>query len=201
MPTPTEDIGELLDPILAIFRDKIQAILMGRAVTAYLNGSAQMVQWGRTILKDKPIFFEGPPMQQAINYANKHCAQLVTKMDIETKERLAKIIGDGIQNKRGVEGLARDIRTGIADMSKTRSVVISRTETADALEQSFMDRSKDMGVTGKEVITTAPCEICEDFEDQGVVAMNMEYIYDGANYGTRPPFHPRCRCALAPVML
>jgi hypothetical protein len=75
--------------------------------------------------------------------------------------------------------------------------MIARTETADALEQAFMDRSKAMGVTGKEWITHDPCPICEENGAEGVVP--IDHIFSSGD--ERPPAHPNCRCALAPVMI
>jgi len=205
-----EDINEFLDPILASFNDNLAFRLQGHLATAYLRGSAQMISWGRTKLEAKPIFFEGPPMRQAINYAQKHIskAKLVDGITAETKTRLSEIISDGIKNKRGIDGIARDLRMelGWQDSKRLseikgitlrdRSIMISQTESADALEQSFMDRSKDMGVTGKEWIVTAPCEICA--ANANVVIPINDLFPSG---DLRPPAHPRCRCALAPVML
>jgi len=196
-----KEIDDILDPILWTFRDRLRATLQGHSAMAYLRGSAEMVSWGRTKLRDLPILFEQAPMQQAINYANKRAAQLVTRMDEETKVRLAKVIGDAIEQKRGIPGLARDIRREFDDMTKFRSQLIARTETADSLESAFLDRSKAMGVTGKEVVTAPegdyPCEICQANADEGTVP--IDHIFSSGH--TRPPFHPNCVCCLAPVML
>lgn len=200
MPGPETEAMELLDPVLAVFRGRLQATLAGHAVTGYLKGAAVMTSWGRTKLRGLPILFEGPPLQQAINYATKHAAQLVTAMDDETKSRLAKVIADGIENKRGIDGLARDIRTEIGDMTTKRSKLIAQTETSDSLEQAFLDRSGAMGVTGKEWVTAADerlCDFCAGNEDEGPIAIGQEF----SGGVMRPPQHPGCRCALAPVML
>lgn len=195
--TLASDLDNFLDPILAAFTDSLQARLNGFVATAYLRGSAQMVQWGRTKLTDRPIFFEGPPMQQAIDYATQHCATLVTGLNEETKARLAEVIGKAIEEKRGIPGLARDIRNSFDDMTKARSEMIARTETCDALEQAFLDRTGDMGITGKEWVTFDPCSICEGNEAEGIVP--IDYVFSSGD--ERPPAHPNCRCALAPVML
>jgi SPP1 gp7 family putative phage head morphogenesis protein len=136
-------------------------------------------------------------MQDAINYAKTHTATLIKGLNEETTERMRVTIENAIREKRGIDGLARDIRKQFDDMSRVRSETIARTETADALEQSFMDRSKDMGVTGKEWVVTEPCEICQANGDAGVIPIND--IFPSGDL--RPPAHPRCRCALAPVML
>ncbi len=193
MPGPEKEAEDILEPILAVFRTRLQAIIMGHAVTAYLRGSAQMIQYGRTILTDRPIFFEGPPMQQAINYANKHAAQLVTKMDTETKERLAKVIGDAIKEKRGIPGLARDIRKEFDDMTKYRSELIAKTETRDALFHASQERMEAMGITGKEWVLGSGgrggnCEDCKANTAVGVISVDEEFPtpqYD---------IHPGCTC-------
>ena len=107
------------------------------------------------------------------------------------------VIENGIKEKRGIPGLARDIRKQFEDMSRSRAEMIARTETADTLEQAFVDRSKAMGVTGKQWVTHDPCEICEANEAEGVVP--IDHVFSSGH--ERPPAHPNCRCALAPVMM
>ncbi len=191
------DIEDLLDPILAVFRGRLKTVVQGHAITAYLKGSAEMIEWGKTKTTERPIYFEGPPIEQAISYAGKHCAKLVTQMDEETKTRLTQVISNAIDNKRGIDGLARDIRKEFDDMTKYRSQVIARTETCDALQQGFMDRAKDLEVTGKEWVTFDPCEICAANEAEGVVP--LDHVFSSGH--DRPPAHPSCRCCLSPAML
>lgn len=200
--TLASDLDNFLDPILAAFTDSLQALLNGFLATAYLRGSAQMVQWGRTKLTDRPIFFEGPLMQQAIDYATQHCATLVKGLNEETKTRLAEVIGNAIEEKRGIDGLARDLRAAFKtftgdEITPGRARMIARTETCDALEQAFLDRADDMGITGKEWVAYDPCSDCEDNEAEGIVP--IDHVFSSGH--DRPPAHPNCRCALAPVML
>jgi SPP1 gp7 family putative phage head morphogenesis protein len=192
------DINSFIDPILALFTNDLTYRLNGYLATVYLRGSAQMIQWGRTKTTDMPIYYEGPPMQDAINYAREHTASLVKGLNDETRDRMQEVIENAIKEKRGVDGLSRDLRKVFDDMSMNRSQVIARTETCDALESAFMDRSRDLGVTGKEWIVTDPCEeICEPNGDVGPIPIYAEF----PSGHSRPPAHPNCRCALAPVML
>jgi len=191
------DINDFLNPILAAFTNDLQYRLNGYLVTAYLRGSAQMLQWGRTKTTDMPIYFEGPPTQQAINYASKHTATLIKGLNDETRDQVRNVIENAIKEKRGIDGLARDLRKQFDDMSKTRAEMIARTETSDALSQSFLDRADDLGITGKEVVTGDPCEICQANADEGIVP--IDHVFRSGH--VRPPFHPRCVCSLAPVML
>lgn len=194
----SDGVDDMLDPILAVFDEPLTVRVEGRAVTAYLKGSAEMISWGRTLGLDRPIMFEGPPIDQAVQYARQRSAQLVTGLNEETKRRLAQVISDGIVNKRGIPGLSRDIRAMFDDMSRSRAETIARYETSDSLQQAFMDRSHDMGVTGKEWIEIAPeDEDCVGNAAAGVIPINEDFPSGHA----RPPAHPRCVCALAPVMI
>ena len=191
------DINDFLDPILRIFQDTLTTRLNGHLVTGYLRGSAEMLEWGRTKTTDMPIYYEGPPMRQAMAYAQKHTASLIKGLNDETKEQVRRVIEYAIKQKRGVPGLSRDLRRQFTDMSRVRAKVIARTESCDALESAFMDRAKDMKVTGKEWIVTDPCPICEENGNAGVIPIDKAF----PSGDMRPPAHPNCRCALAPVML
>lgn len=187
---------DMLDPLLAAFDDDLSVRLNGHVATAYLKGSAEMITWGKT-KGGIPIAYEGPPMEEAFSWAEKHCAKLVTQIDEETKRRLAQVVGEGIKHKRGIPGLARDIRGEFRGMRRFRSEMIARTETCNALERAFMDRAQEMGITGKEWVTADPCEICAENGAEGVVPLN--HIFTSGH--DAPPAHPNCECALAPAKL
>lgn len=187
---------DILDSLLAALRTSLLYRLNGHLVAIYISGSAEMVSYGKTKL-GLPIYYEGPPIEQAIAYTQKHCAKLVTQMDEETKHRLAQVIRDGIKNKRGIPGLQRDIRHSFTNMSKTRATMIARTETNDALSQAFMDKAHAMNIEGKEWLTFDPCPICEGNATDGVIPIDQSF----SSGDMRPPAHPNCRCSLAPAML
>jgi len=200
MPLP-EDIDNLLDPILAAFHRQIRLTVGSHLVRAYLQGDAQMVSYGTTKL-GLAIKFEGPPIQKAIDWATSHSAKLITRMDDETKTRLAQTISDGIQNKRGIDGLARDIRNTFDDMSKYRSKLIAQTETNTALSTASYDRMNGMGVTGKQWVTVGDADVRpahQENEAAGVIPINQPFP-DGSMFCPGvDPFN--CRCTLAPAML
>lgn len=196
MPGLESDVDEFLTPIIRILSASLQATIEAQLVRAYIQGDKELVFWGMT-KGGIPIAYEGPPIESAIKWAAEHCAQLVTKMDIETKSRLAQVVAEAIQNKSGIPGLAESIRDEFDNMSKFRSQMIARTETCDALQQSFLDRSEAMGVTGKEWVTFDPCDICAANGDEGVVP--LDHIFSSGD--DAPPAHPNCRCALAPARL
>jgi len=195
-----KDIGNILDPILATFDKKFKADISGQLAEIYISGQAEMITWGKT-KGGVPIAYEGPPIKQAIDWAEKHGATLVKGMDEETKRRLAHTISQGIENKRGIPGLSRDIRNTFGDMSKYRSELVARTETASALSQASLDSMLDMGIDGKEWVTAGDAdvdtEVCEPNEEQGVIPAGEPF----QSGHMAPPGHPDCRCALAPARL
>jgi len=188
----------MLDPMLATFHDALVAEVSGQLTQIYISGQAEMITYGKTKL-GIPIAYEGPPVKQAIDWAAKQGAQLVTQMDEETKRRLAKVVSDGILNKRGIPGIQRDLRATFSDMKKFRSTMIARTETANALSQASLDNMEAMGIDGKEWVWpgTSDCDICSSNEAAGVIPVDQAF----PSGDMAPPAHPNCECALAPAIL
>lgn len=198
MPLESE-LDDALEPIVRVLSEPLETTINGHAVTAYIEGDRELVTWGQT-KGGIPIAYEGPPMEKAISYAQKHGAKLVTQMDTETKRRLAQTVSGAIKNKRGIPGLARDIRGTFDNMSKYRSEMIARTETASALSQASLDRMEAMGVDGKEWVTVGDDRVspeCRQNEADGIIPVDQAFS-SGAK---GPPQHPSCRCALAPARL
>ena len=193
------DSKNILDPLLASFDEKLTADIAGQLAEIRISGTAEVVTWGKTNA-GVPIAYEGPPIQGAIDWAGKHSAALVKGMNEETINRLAHTISEGIKNKRGVPGLARDIKGTFADMTKHRSELIARTETANALSEASLETMKDMGIDGKEWVTVGDDRVsddCLDNEAEGVIPTNQVF----SSGAMAPPEHPSCRCALAPAGL
>jgi len=196
-----ESVGAdgIIDPMLSSFTSQLETMLAGELAEIYFEGSAEMISWGQT-KAGVPITYEGPPVSEAVKWSKAHSAKLVTKVNEETKRRIAKTISDGIANKRGVPGIGKDIRDNFGNMSKYRSELISKTETRQALFQASHDRSVEMGVTGKEWILGAGgsrgnCDLCIANADQGPIPVNDSF------YNPEESIHPGCTCAVAPVML
>jgi SPP1 gp7 family putative phage head morphogenesis protein len=81
---------------------------------------------------------------------------------------------------------------------QSRASLIARTETADALGQSFEDRGKEMGIEGKEWITAGDDKVSDGCKENGAVGV---IPFDNAfpSGDQRPPRFPGCRCACAPA--
>jgi len=194
-----KDIENILDPLLGAFDEEITAELSGQLAEIYVSGQAEMITWGKT-QAGVPIAYEGPPISQAVDWAATRSARLVTEMDATTKDRLARVIADGIQNKRGVPGLSREIRSTFSDMTRYRSQLIARTETANALSQTSLDNMKAMGIDGKQWVTAGDSDVseeCEGNEAQGIIPRGD--VFSGGV--AAPPQHPNCRCTISPARL
>lgn len=189
----------ILDPLLATFDDKLEAEISGQLAETYISGQAEMITWGKT-KAGIPIAYEGPPISQAVDWAKVHSATLVKGMNAESRERLAYVIGRGIDKKRGIPGLSQDLRKVFTDMGKYRSELIARTETATALSQASLDTMSDMGIEGKEWVTSGDALVspeCEGNEAEGVIPVNQSF----SGGVMAPPQHPDCRCVVAPARL
>ena len=165
----------------------------------YVSGNVEMITWGKT-KGGVPIAYEGPPISQAVGWAKKRGAELVTQMDTETKRRLGKVISDGISNKRGVQGIARDLRGTFDNMTKYRSELIAKTETRNALFEASQDRMEDMGITGKEWVLGSGglegnCAQCRGNAAEGIIPVTRSFSTPQGS------IHPGCTCAIAPAKL
>ena len=190
---------KILNSLLATFDEKLEADIAGQLTEVYVSGQAEMITWGKT-KGGIPIAYEGPPISHAIDWAEKHGATLVKGMNEESRRRLARTISQGIENKRGIPGLTRDIRKTFTDRSRHRSELIARTETANALSQASLDSMQDMGIDGKEWVTAGDdlvSDECLGNESEGVIAVGQTF----SGGVSSPPQHPDCRCVIAPAKL
>ncbi len=146
--------------------------------------------------------YEGPPMVEAVKYAQTRGAQMAAKYELapDSASRLAQIVSDGIKNKRGIGGLASDIRKEFPNMTTDRARLIAHNETADALSQASLTNMQEMGIDGKSWVTAGDdrvCEICLGNEATGVIPTDKAF----PSGHLHPPGCENCRCALAPARL
>jgi len=194
-----DDLDEILEPVIGILTAALLASITGHLVQTYLQGDKQLYTWGMTLEWTVARGYT-PPSTEAINWARQHAAKLVTNMNEESKARLRQIIVDGIENKRGIPGLARDIRNEFADMSKYRSELIAKTETRNALWKGSRERMHAMDIDGKEWVlgsggSEGNCEDCIDNAGAGIIPVDDEFP------NPEDGIHPGCTCAIAPARL
>jgi hypothetical protein len=207
MPDLNSDLDDALEPIVRFLQAALRTTIEGHLVRAYIQGDKELIYWGIT-KGGIPIAYEGPPIEQAVNWARDYCAKLVTKMDEETKAKLAQVVSDAIQNKRGIPGLARDIRMefekwkgeGVAKMTRYRSELIAKTETRNALWKGSHEKMVDIGVDGHQWYlgsggATGNCEDCIANAAVGIIPIGEDFPTPEGG------IHPGCTCAIAPAMM
>lgn len=138
----------------------------------------------------------------------KHIASQVWAADGKSwSERVWKNIGD-LQRTLN-EGLVDCVITGKKttelkkklmerfDVSYSRAETLVRTEMAHVETQAALDRYKSSGVEKVRIVVDPDektCKECSKWDDK---IINITDIHTGTNC---PPFHPNCRCAVAPVV-
>ena len=203
----------MLDSLLATFSKNLEVEMAGQLAEIYISGQAEIITWGKT-KGGIPIAYEGPPVRQAIDWANSHVikAKLVDGINEETRKQLSQVIADGIKNKRGIPGIKSDIRHKLNWMARgapsdikgltlaSRAELIAKTETRQALFTASHDNMIEMGIDGKEWILGAGgaegnCEDCQANASAGVIPVNEDFPNPEGD------IHPGCTCAIAPARL
>ena len=64
----------MIDALLRFFSKDLTVIISDNIVKIYLQGSAEMITWGKT-KGGIPIQYEGPPIDEAIAYAKKRITE------------------------------------------------------------------------------------------------------------------------------
>jgi hypothetical protein len=106
-------------------------------------------------------------------------------------DQLGNRIGDGLASGDSVDSVARGLMDIVGDRS--RAEMIAHTETARAATIATLDTYGANGVGEWDwVLSDGACPECEDQE-----ADNPHPLADS---GDQPPLHPRCRCAVSPVV-
>lgn len=126
-------------------------------------------------------------------------AKRITAVAETTKEEIRALVGKQADEGWSVERLAKEIRDRGAIATKTRAMLISRTETAQAYSQGSIAAYKASGVVKQTEWLTAgddlDCPICVGLN--GLKA-DLGEAFDGDV--DAPPAHPNCRCVLSPIV-
>lgn len=165
----------------------------------------------------------------AVKAVNKFCASLVLDVTANTRKGINTYIKHGIKEGHSMSKIARDLRPLVGLNSKQtqaiinyrsrlqavrpdlsaarvdravmrytskthrqRMLTIARTETARAQNIGYVQGLEQIGVKESELRNGAnPCEVC--------IVLN-ETKYSIADAGDVIPVHPRCTCAMLPVI-
>lgn len=140
--------------------------------------------------------------QRAVDFASDRAAELVTQLEDGTRERLRKIIADGLADNIGRQGIVDDI---IADesglFSEDRAQLIADYEVGNANgEGSLMglQAAEKAGVVLKKewYPDAEACPICTANAEQGPIPVDEEF----ESGDMAPLAHPNCECSLLGVV-
>lgn len=142
---------------------------------------------------DQPFNQKGTTLFDAVEWAEKQAADLVTGLDETTADLLSDAVAEGIEEQLGVAGTSRLIRDAIDDMAVSRAAMIASTEMNRAMSTATVEKLNNLGVEYKRIILSPEaCDICVDNEAAGPIPIDDDFD-SGDAY---PPFHPNCRCAV-----
>ena len=102
-------------------------------------------------------------------------------------------VSEGVNAGEGISKLSSRISkaTGV---SKNRATVIARTETINSATDAALLRFEQYGVTEFRYIAASDTRVCAR------CAANNGKVFKTTDLEHRPPIHPQCRCAVAPVI-
>lgn len=140
-----------------------------------------------------PIDVLGSSGQQAADWAATQAAELVKGIDKTTQDTIADVVAEGIEEMKGVGGIAKDLRDILDGMTKFRAEMIASTEMNRAFSAVTMDKIGKLGYTFKRIVLSDDaCPICEENADEDPIPVDDTY----SSGDDAPPFHPNCRCAI-----
>ena len=124
-------------------------------------------------------------------------AKQVRGVAATTQDDIRRLVGQAAESGWSNDELARQIRTAGTDLSRSRSVMIARTESAAGYTGGSLAAYQDSGVVSGTTWLMGPdsCEICQALDGQ---TADLGADYPGGFAG--PPAHPHCVCVLSPVI-
>lgn len=144
-------------------------------------------------LVDVAFDLDNPFVQTVLN----ELAKKVRGVAETTKEDIRLLVGRGADEGWSVERLQKEIREKGDIASRSRAMLIARTESAAAYSQGSIAAYRASGVVKQTawLLGPDPCEICQALD--GLTADLGDEFADGIS---APPAHPNCTCALSPIV-
>lgn len=142
-------------------------------------------------------------------------------INAEVAKQVSRTLSEGFVQGYNPRKMARALTDRVSKIGKTRAETLARTAVIEAHSTSTLNRYERVGASGvtveAEFLATddhRTCPICHAIEDNGRVysidearTETIRYEADGdesdslsGEYPVKPPVHPRCRCALSPVV-
>lgn len=131
------------------------------------------------------------------NQIREHVEFFVKSILTTDKDRLGKVLAEGVDNGDSNDVISRSIKDTFGDIKKYQSEKVARTETIRASNMAAEDAFKQSGVVeAKEWLTAG-----DDLVDDECEAFDSDVVELGADFGEGdPPLHPNCRCVIIPVL-
>ena len=134
---------------------------------------------------------------RAVDWAQTHAAELITQISDTTREGINELVGKAL-----TEGLAPgQLKSAIQEsavFSADRAEMCANTELANAHIEGTLGGWTECGLVAGStwICDESPCPICEENEQAGMVKLGE--TFPSGHRG--PTAHPRCECALSPVL-
>jgi SPP1 gp7 family putative phage head morphogenesis protein len=123
------------------------------------------------------------------------------RIDDATRDMIRDTIADGLAENIGLDEIAAQIEDGTA-FGEDRAELVARTEIARANSQGALvsyREARDQGVVVRKEWLIADddcCDDCQENADAGAIDVDDDF----PSGDDSPPQHPRCRCAVSPVV-
>jgi SPP1 gp7 family putative phage head morphogenesis protein len=151
-------------------------------------------------------FLRGPVNLDKVRLLKERVYEQMEGITNHSSTALGNILSDGIVKGDSPRKVARDIAKSIDSISRTRALVIARTETIRAHAEGSLDALEQLGVT--EVGVDVEFQATMIDEDAGIfeekVCPQCQELF-GEVFSIEEahgiiPVHPNCRCAWVPYI-
>ena len=171
-------------------QSKLRLIVRRYTGLAYMKGSEKAVADLRRA-RYEISFAYTPSDVKAVEMMIDHNLIEIKGMEEFMKKEVMRVLSTGMLEGQGNDKIARAMVERI-DVSKTRAVMIARTETIRNYNQASVERYKSAGLSQWRWITAMDERACEE------CMANDNEIFDMGD--EQPPKHCNCRCAVSPFI-
>ena len=177
----------------------VQLVTSGVGITAdYARKSYQSgTTYGTFTLKRigvEAVIGDGPADWRVIDALKVRNLSALRGITDEMNKQIIKELTDGVQLGESIPKLAKRLTGRVDKIGKTRATMMARTETINAFTQGAELRYAQAGIKTLEWLTAHDDRTCDDCLELDGKRFSIKSAH------VRPPLHPRCRCAILPVI-
>lgn len=190
----TIGIEAMIDGIVEDVEGEKSDVIAGVTMSAYQHGDT----FADTIVKTaggSPFVYKSHD-ENTLNMLTSNLGGSITKVTDEIKHNVSREVNRGLMAGEGEYLITKRMNAVLGEFNaKGRAEMIARTESLEALNRGAYDNYRNRGYKKYRVITAGAddrrCDDCGEKE-------SMEYPIEDTFH--IPPFHPRCRCTIVPVI-